>query len=70
MNLPLPELEARLGEIPEDARPVFIGRSGARSATACGIALRGGVRAACNLDGGLPAWAPEVDPSLVVAPAR
>jgi adenylyltransferase/sulfurtransferase len=70
VNLPLPELAARLQEIAGDAALVFICRSGARSATACGIALRGGVRTACNLDGGLLAWAAEVDPTLVVAAAR
>lgn len=70
VNVPLPELAARLHELPADAAPVFICRSGARSLTACGIALRGGVRAARNLDGGLLAWAAEVDPSQVVAPAR
>jgi adenylyltransferase/sulfurtransferase len=70
LNLPLPELAARLQEIPAGAAPVFICRSGARSATACGIAIRAGVQAASNLDGGLLAWAAEVDSSMVVAPAR
>ncbi|MCM2312096.1 MAG: molybdopterin-synthase adenylyltransferase MoeB [Steroidobacteraceae bacterium] len=70
VNLPLPELAARLREIPVDAAPVFICRSGARSANACAIAVRAGVHAAFNLDGGLLAWAAEIDPTLVVASAR
>lgn len=43
-------------EIPPDVTPVFICRSGARSLTACGIALRGGALEACHLDGGMLAW--------------
>ena len=45
-----------LSEIPPDVTPVFICRGGARSLTACGIALRGGVLEACHLDGGILAW--------------
>ena len=66
VNIPLPEVGARLVEIPPETIPVFICRSGARSLTACGIALRGGVRQVRHLEGGLLAWAAEVDPSLVV----
>jgi adenylyltransferase/sulfurtransferase len=56
VNIPLAELSDRLREIPVDATPVFICRSGARSLTACGIALRAGRSGACNLDGGMLAW--------------
>ena len=57
VNIPLAELSDRLAEIPQDATPVFICRSGARSLTACGIALRAGRARACNLEGGMLAWA-------------
>jgi adenylyltransferase/sulfurtransferase len=70
LNIPLAELSSRLHEIAAGATPVFVCRSGARSLTACGIALRAGAAAACNLEGGLLAWAAQVDASLVVAPAR
>lgn len=67
VNIPLPELASRLSAIPEDALPVFVCRSGARSLSACAVAVRGGRAIAINLDGGLLAWAAEVDPALVVA---
>lgn len=70
MNIPVAELAARLHEIPSDTVPVFVCRSGARSLTACGIALRGGRVEAINLEGGMLAWAAEFDPALVVAAAR
>ena len=70
VNIPVAELAARLSDIPAGVLPVFACRSGARSLVACGIALRGGVAQAFNLEGGLLAWAAEVDPTLVVAAAR
>ena len=70
VNIPLAELAGRLREIPFDASPVFVCRSGVRSLTACGIALRAGAAEACNLDGRLLAWAAEVDATIVVAAAR
>ena len=70
INIPVAELGSRLHEIPGDVRPVFLCRSGARSQTACTIALRHGMPSAANLEGGLLAWAAQVDPSFVVAPAR
>jgi molybdopterin/thiamine biosynthesis adenylyltransferase/rhodanese-related sulfurtransferase len=71
VNLPVADLGSRLGELPAGSLPVFMCRSGARSLTASGIALRSGrVDAAVNLEGGLLAWAADVDPAFVVAPAR
>lgn len=70
INIPVAELGARLQEIPAHSRPVFICRSGARSQTACAIALRSGPAIAANLEGGLLAWSAEIDPSFVVASAR
>ena len=70
VNIPLAELASRLRDIPVDASPVFVCRSGARSLTACGIALRAGAAEAFNLDGGLLAWAAEVDATMVLAAAR
>jgi len=69
-NIPVAELGSRLGEIPPGVVPAFICRSGSRSLTACGIALRGGIENAINVEGGLLAWVAEVDPNIEVASAR
>jgi rhodanese-related sulfurtransferase len=66
VNIPLGELPQRLGEIPVDAQPVFICRSGGRSLAACQIAVRANIGSPANLEGGLLAWAAQVDPTLHV----
>jgi sulfur-carrier protein adenylyltransferase/sulfurtransferase len=66
-NIPLAELPLRLGELAERT-PVFICRSGRRSLSACALALRSGIEAPAHLEGGLLAWAAELDPSFEVAP--
>jgi sulfur-carrier protein adenylyltransferase/sulfurtransferase len=67
LNIPVGEVERRLAEIPREATPVFMCRSGARSLAASRLALRGGFDNAAHLDGGLLAWAERVDPSFTVA---
>jgi adenylyltransferase/sulfurtransferase len=69
VNIPVSELQRRLGEIPQELTPVFICRSGGRSLAACGMAVRAGTRTPAHLEGGLLAWAAEVDPTLAVASA-
>jgi molybdopterin/thiamine biosynthesis adenylyltransferase/rhodanese-related sulfurtransferase len=66
-HIRLSELPQRLGEIPKDSAPVFICRSGSRSLAACSWALEAGITSPANLEGGLQAWAREVDPALDVA---
>lgn len=66
-NIPLGDLGRRLGEIAAGRTPVFVCRSGRRSLMACALALRSGIGAPANLEGGLLAWAAEVDPALEVA---
>jgi adenylyltransferase/sulfurtransferase len=66
-HIPLGELPRRLAEIPKSAAPVFICRSGGRSLAACSLALEAGIASPANLEGGLQAWAREVDPTLEVA---
>ena len=68
-NIPLGELERRVAEISGGRPAVFVCRSGGRSLAACAIALRAGVASAAHLEGGLLAWAAEVDPDFEVAPA-
>jgi adenylyltransferase/sulfurtransferase len=67
LHIPLGELPGRLGEIASESAPVFICRSGSRSLAACRMALAAGVRSPANLEGGMRAWAEEIDPSLTVA---
>jgi len=69
VNIPVTELERRLREIPPQASPVFICRSGSRSLAACAMAVRAGIAAPAHLEGGLLAWASDVDPTLAVAAA-
>jgi adenylyltransferase/sulfurtransferase len=67
LNIPLAQLASRLHELPHSRTPVFICRSGGRSLTACGIASRAGTQSVAHLEGGLLAWANEVEESFVVA---
>ena len=68
-NIPVSDVSRRLAEIPAGVTPVFLCRSGARSLTACGTALGAGRSAPAHLEGGLLAWAAEVDPAFTVATA-
>jgi adenylyltransferase/sulfurtransferase len=67
-NIPLPDLERRLAELADGRTPVFVCRSGRRSLMACALALGKGIEAPAHLEGGLLAWAGEIDPGLEVAP--
>jgi adenylyltransferase/sulfurtransferase len=66
VNIPLGELPQRLEEIPPQSGPVFICRSGARSLAACQLALAAHIASPANLEGGLRAWAAQIDPELNV----
>ena len=68
VNIPVGQLQQRVAEVPTGRLAVFICRSGARSLTASAIATRAGLTNAAHLEGGLLAWAKDVDPSFVVAP--
>ncbi len=67
VNIPLGELPQRIAEIPRVSAPVFICRSGGRSMHACTLALAAGVASPANLEGGMLAWAADVDPAMPVA---
>jgi adenylyltransferase/sulfurtransferase len=66
-NIPVGELHSRMGSLPK-GRVVFVCRSGARSLTAAALASRAGVEDIAHLEGGLLAWARDVDPQFEVAP--
>jgi adenylyltransferase/sulfurtransferase len=68
VSIPVGEVERRLAEIPRDQLVVFICRSGGRSLTASAVATRAGLTNVADLEGGLLAWAKELDESFVVAP--
>ena len=55
--IPLPELEARFGEIPDGRPVVVVCHSGSRSALATQQLLKAGVGQVANLQGGLRRWA-------------
>ncbi len=69
VNMPMSELDRRLAELPAGSTAVFMCRSGGRSLRACGQVLRAGAVTPVQLEGGLLAWAAEVDPGLEVAPS-
>lgn len=56
LHVPLGDLPARFGELPQDGALVVVCRSGSRSARAVAWLEAGGVEA-LNLDGGMGAWA-------------
>lgn len=64
INIPVGDLSRRLQELPRGPVPIFLCRSGRRSLAACELALRGGIEALGHLEGGLLAWAREIDPSF------
>lgn len=66
-NIPLAELERRLAELAGGRTAVFLCRSGRRSLVACALAMRRGMDMPAHLEGGLLAWAAEVDPAFAVA---
>ncbi|HLJ36927.1 MAG TPA: molybdopterin-synthase adenylyltransferase MoeB [Steroidobacteraceae bacterium] len=67
LNIPTSEFAQRLGELPRAGTTVFICRSGGRSLRACEMALKAGVGKPVNLEGGMLAWAAQVDPTMPVA---
>lgn len=68
INIPVAELAGRLAEIPRTLTPVFICRSGRRSLAACAAALAAGIEVPAHLEGGLSAWAAEIDPTFPLDP--
>lgn len=66
-NIPVGEMSHRMTEIARGVTPVFLCRSGARSLTACALALNSGFSAPAHLEGGLLAWARQADRHFNVA---
>jgi sulfur-carrier protein adenylyltransferase/sulfurtransferase len=62
--IPLGELPARLSELDSADEIVLQCKSGARSAKALHILQEAGFKKLSNLEGGITAWAEQVDPSI------
>lgn len=58
------EILPRLGEVPRDIPVVLMCRSGSRSTRTAEMLQLRGYENILNLDGGILAWAREVDPTL------
>ena len=58
INIPLPELDARLGELAKyKDKPLLVNcQGGVRSTSACGVLKKGGFSRIYNLQGGVNAW--------------
>ncbi len=55
-HIPLGQLAARAGEIPQDREVVLVCHSGQRSALATAMLRRAGYAQAVNMTGGMVAW--------------
>ena len=64
LNIPLPELEARRGDIPADRPVVVVCHAGSRSALATQQLLKDGFSQVANLRGGLVRWSAEGYPLI------
>jgi len=62
--IPLPELACRHGELPQGRSLVLICHHGLRSLQAAQFLERAGFNQLYNLEGGIAAWAAQVDPAM------
>jgi molybdopterin/thiamine biosynthesis adenylyltransferase/rhodanese-related sulfurtransferase len=60
----LGELPSRFGELPADEEIILVCKSGTRSAHAAELLRTAGFTRAYSLEGGIDAWADEVDPAM------
>ena len=66
-HIPLSSLQSRVHTLNQDVEYAIICRSGARSANACAFLAQEGFENVYNVNGGMKAWAAEIDPSITVA---
>jgi rhodanese-related sulfurtransferase len=64
LNIPMAELPGRLGELPADRPVVVVCHHGMRSLHATQWLRAHGHDQACNLQGGIDAWASQIDSSM------
>ena len=66
LTIPLMSMPARVGEVPTDRPVVVVCHHGMRSYQAMSWLRQNGVANAINLDGGIDAWAREIEPTMGV----
>jgi rhodanese-related sulfurtransferase len=64
LHIPMSGVPARINELPTDRPLVVICHHGVRSQAVVGFLRNAGFDNALNLDGGIEAWAYEIDPSM------
>lgn len=64
LHIPMNAMPGRQGELEPDAETVVICHHGVRSANTAAFLERNGFEALYNLQGGVDAWAREVDPAM------
>ena len=64
--IPLGELPDRVGELDPGAETIIHCKAGSRSAKALAILNESGFVDACHVQGGITAWAEEIDPSIEI----
>ncbi|MBN2149490.1 MAG: molybdopterin-synthase adenylyltransferase MoeB [Anaerolineales bacterium] len=65
-SIPLGQVAARLSELDSSDEIILFCKAGTRSARALGVLVSAGFRKVKNLQGGINAWAKEIDPSLPI----
>jgi len=66
LNIPLGTLAARLAELDSAREMVVLCKAGTRSARALELLVSAGFKRVKNLQGGINAWAKEIDPNLPI----
>jgi rhodanese-related sulfurtransferase len=61
LHIPMGEIPSRIADVPTDTPVVVMCHHGARSMTVVNFLRRSGLGNAANLDGGIHAWACEID---------
>jgi rhodanese-related sulfurtransferase len=64
LHIPMSQVPARLAELPVDAPLVVMCHHGMRSLRVVNFLRGAGLENAVNLEGGIDAWAAEIDPEL------
>jgi rhodanese-related sulfurtransferase len=64
LNVPMREIPSRLAELPTDEPIVVLCHHGERSARVAGFLVANGFKDVYNVDGGIDAYAREIDPSI------
>jgi rhodanese-related sulfurtransferase len=64
LDIPMPEIPQRLAELPRDRDIVVMCHGGTRSMKVARFLAQNGFTQVASLDGGIQAWATDVDPSV------